>query len=517
MVRGDVDMVFNGEIYNFRRVRPSLEEQGVQFETSGDSEVFLNAFLAQGEKCFDGLDGMWAVAFLDKSHLTLTLSRDFFGEKPLYYILDGGTFCFSSNILALCKLYGRLLPLNRAYLTHFLQSGFAPPDCTAFDGVRRLEARQTVVLDLRSMTLRIRDRQPLFDASLLGTGAPFSLTCFENLFAESLEDRLVADVPLGLMLSGGIDSSYVAATARHILDYKLECLTIRYGWGSEAETDRAHLVAKILGLPHHVVDVPKSQLETLVEVAVPSMDEPISDVAYPLLLRIVGATPAETRVLLTGDGADELFLSYANYRRFLPHLTRRPTWPGRLSVKGAGVLSGAPYNLRRMWRGLTTTLLPMSATQMLEMELAFENGTWKLGRIGGGDSPSQQLSAIYAHAYENNLAEHLLVKSDRASMWHSKEFRTPFLNRKLLNYVGGCCLDSLPWGVKFHLVKSLNEKLGVDLGFSKRGMFARGEYAFQHLSLLDLTPYGVPRPTTPQERYRNLILGKWITYNNIRP
>jgi asparagine synthase (glutamine-hydrolysing) len=512
MTRDHLDMVFNGEIYNFRQLRAGLEEQGVLFETSGDSEVLLNAFMAQGVDCFETFDGMWAAALLDRERQTLTLSRDFFGEKPLYYLFDGETLVFASDILALRSLYGRNLPLNRTYLTHFLHSGYAPPDCCVFEGVQRLEARQTLVLKLDSMSLEILEQQPLFNHPLLEKETAFSMTHFEDLFINGLETRLLADVPLGLMLSGGIDSSYVAATARQELDHKLDCLTIRYGRGSEEETDRAFHVTNILGLTHHVVDVPEAQLDELVEEAIPSMDEPISDVAYPLLLRIVGATPAETRVLLTGDGADELFLSYVSYRKYLRQLSHGPTLLGGLSAAGASLLSSAPHIIRRLWRR-SAMILPMSATQMLEINLLLQNGQWQHSRIGTGKKPHEQLLTLYTHAYANDLAEYLLVKSDRASMWHSKEFRTPFLNRKLLDYVGGCHLDSLPRGEKKHLVERLNHRLGKDLGFVKRGMFAKGEHAFHGLRLADLSVYRLPVARTPQERYRSLVLGKWIAHH----
>jgi len=513
MVRDNIDMVFNGEIYNFRALRSELAEQGLDFDTAGDTEVLLQMFRTHGNRCFSDLDGMWAVAFLDRERRKLTLSRDFFGEKPLYYLHDKDRFAFSSDALALCKLDGVPRPLNPEFVTHFIRSGYAPPDCGAFEGIRRLEPRQTLVLDLESMTVAINDRAPLFDAPVFGTEGIFDMNRFEEIFAEALQTRLLADVPVGLMLSGGIDSSYVAAVARRTLDYPLECLTIRYGHGSEVETGRARHVAKSLGLPHHVVEVPQEALTSLVEDAVPSMDEPISDVAYPLLLRIIGAAPPQTRVLLTGDGADELFLSYANYQKYLRCLGQRPGGAGAMGARIGGALSDAPEPVHRLWRWLATQLLPMSATEMLETDLALESGTWKRDRLGTGQSPAEQAAVLYDHAFTNVLAEYLLVKSDRASMWHSKEFRTPYLSRALLHYVAGCSAQSLPRGVKTPIVTRLTEMLGEDLAFAKRGMFAKGERAFETEPLRNPAGYRLPCPHTPQERYRHLVLRKWIEWH----
>lgn len=514
MVRDRTDMVFNGEIYDFRHWRTKLETQGQVFETTGDSEVLLNAFRRQGSDCFQNFDGMWGLAILDRGRNRLTLSRDFFGEKPIYYLNDEGRFAFASDAIALCRLDGTARALDPAFLRHFILSGYAPPGCSVFEGIKRLEPRQTLTLDLDTMALSVDDQTPLFHAPVFSADAPFSMDQFHALFVKALETRLLADVPVGLMLSGGIDSSYVAAVARQDLDKRLHCLTVRYGQGSDVETDRARHVTETLGLPHHIVEVAEAEFETLVEDAIPSMDEPISDVAYPLLLRVVGATPQETRVLLTGDGADELFLSYAGYRKYLQHLGQPSGGMGRLGPLVAGTVCRGPELLRRIWRRAAPSLLPMSAAEMLFVDIALESGDWKRARLGDpGYNAEEQATLLYEHAYTNSLAEYLLVKSDRASMWHSKEFRTPYLNRTLLNYVGSCSFESLPRGRKTPLVARLNQMLGQDLGFSKRGMFAQGERTFNHLALPNLSPFDLPRPRSMQERYRHLVLGRWIEHH----
>ncbi|WP_317939056.1 asparagine synthase (glutamine-hydrolyzing) [Sulfitobacter pontiacus] len=514
MVRDQTDMVFNGEIYDFRRWRAVLESQGQLFQTVGDSEVLLNAFRSKGNDCFQDFDGMWGVAILDRCRKRLTLSRDFFGEKPIYYLHEEGRFAFASDAMALCRLDGTARALNPAFLRHFILSGYAPPDCCVFQGIKRLEARQVLTLDLETMELSVEDQGPLFRAPVFGAESPFSIDRFHELFVKSLETRILADVPVGLMLSGGIDSSYVAAAARQDLDKRLHCLTVRYGQGSDVETDRARYVTETLGLPHQVVEVAEADLESLVEDAIPSMDEPISDVAYPLLLRVVGATPEETRVLLTGDGADELFLSYPGYRKYLSHLEGGTSRVGKLGPLIAGTVSRWPELCRRAWRRAAPLLLPMSASDSLFIDIALETGDWKRARLGDpGYNAGEQAALLYEHAYNNSLAEYLLVKSDRASMWHSKEFRTPFLNRALLEYVGCSDLNSLPRGSKTPLVARLNQMLGKDLAFSKRGMFARGERAFNHLLLPNLTTFDLPPPRSPQERYRHLVLGKWIEHH----
>lgn len=514
MTRGQTDMVYNGEIYNFRHLRSKLEATGSVFETTGDSEVLLNAFRRYGKDCLQDFDGMWGLAILDRDRKLLTLNRDIFGEKPIYYLHEGNRFAFASDAIALCRLDGTARSLNSAFLRHFILSGYAPPDCSVFEGIKRLEPGQTLTLDLETMALLVEDRGPLFQTPLFGAETPFSMNRFHALFVEALETRLLADVPLGLMLSGGIDSSYVAAAVRQDLDKRLHCLTVRYGQGSDVETDRARRVTEILGLPHDIIEVAEEEFESLVEDAISSMDEPIADVAYPLLLRIVGASPTDIKVLMTGDGADELFLSYARYQKYLPYLGRPPGGLGQLGPLVAGTLSRGPELLRRIWRWAAPSLLPMSAAEMLFVDLALESGDWKRSRLGNpGHHSNEQAALLYDHAYSNDLAEYLLVKSDRASMWHSKEFRTPYLNRALLNYIGGCTLESLPRGNKTPLVARLNRMLGQDLGFNKRGMFAQGERAFDHLALPNIARLDLPRPHSAQERYRHFVLGKWIEHH----
>ncbi|WP_286829438.1 MULTISPECIES: asparagine synthase (glutamine-hydrolyzing) [Kordiimonas] len=512
MSMGDLDMVFNGEVYNFRPLRRLLSDSGLGLHSEGDAEVVLASYWQKGEGCFRDFDGMWAVAFLDRKSKKLVLSRDYFGEKPLYYYFDGEIFVFASDIIALQKMSGRELPLNQVYFHHFVRNGYAPPNCCVFEGVQRLEPGQILEFNLKSKEITLRDTNPIFKKGVAERSSRFSIEKFEELFITSLNDRLMADVPLGLMLSGGIDSSYVAAVAKQELACRLDCYTVRYGHGSDEETSRAAQVAETLGLPHTMIDVEQRQLESLLDDSVPSMDEPISDVAFPLLLRLIGAVPSKIRVLLNGDGADELFLSYVNYRKYLNRLDNNPTKVGYFAMEVSDVLKHLPENFRRVWRKALANI-PMSSTQMLEGDLLLQHGGWQIKRILEDNPLGDPLSVLYKQAILNNLSDYLNTKSDRASMWNSREFRTPFLNKSLFQYVLDCNSSELPRGEKKILTKRLNDRLGKDLYFSKRGMFSRGELAFANINISEQWATKLPKWRSPQERYRILVLTKWLEFH----
>lgn len=514
MERGTVSMVFNGEIYNHFSIREKLKQQGVSFATLSDTEVLIQSFIAKGTKCFLDFDGMWAVAFVDYEKKRLTLSRDFFGEKPLYYYFDNKTFAFASNIKALNELLGGKLSINTEYFNYFVRSGYAPPNCTILNGVKRLEASQELHLDIHQMKLQCFETQRLLGEASSLRKTVFSMNRFEEVFSESLDRRLSASVPVGLMLSGGIDSSYIAAISKVVLGRELDCFTIKYGHGSEVETQRAKEVARKLNLPHQVIDIAKKDLKDLVRDSIPSMDEPISDVAFPLMLHIVGSVPDSVRVLLTGDGADELFLSYLGYQKPLQFIERENSIAGEMAIRVAKTLSSSPYDFRRIWRKISSKL-PISAMQYWEVELQLLNSMWKSDRLSElASTPQMRLDRLYENAYRNDLSEYLLVKSDRASMAHSKEFRTPFLNKGLLNYVNRCDFDSLQRGNKKYLKERLNVLIGKDLAFEKRGMFAGGEKIFSGIALSTSKELSVPVPKTPQERYRCFVLQEWLAFHN---
>lgn len=507
---GDFEMVFNGELYNHKAIRDGLREAGVQFNTTGDTEVVLRSYIHEGLDCFDSFDGMWALAILDKKQKTLTIKRDFFGEKPLYYLYDCETFVFASDILALAEMYGKPLSINPTFFETFIRTGQGPKDQCVFKGVQRLLSNETLVLDIESFAIEMQQRSRLFERFPSDRTQEFAVEDFEALFVQALETRIEADVPVGLLLSGGIDSSYVALHASRSLGKTLNCFTVRYGKGSDVETDRAAMVASQLGLPHNVLDLEQLEFEPLIDLSISSMDEPIADVAYPYLLQIIGLAPESIKVLLTGDGADELFLSYVNYVRYLNRVNKADTWFGQVTKAGARTVSRTPNFLRRMYRK-SVRVLPMSSVQMLESDKLISGGSVMERTRLDGEIELEQLDILYDQAYRHDLDDYLLVKSDRASMWNSKELRSPFLNRNLLKYVYSCTTSSLPRGNKAPIVQKLHDVLGSGLDFSKRGMFAGGEQILVARETPDLSVFGIGTVLlTPQEKYRGCIAAKWI-------
>lgn len=477
--RGTLTVLYNGELYNYLELRDELMALGEAFRTESDTEVIAAAYQRWGISAFDRFDGMFALALLDSERQTLLLARDAFGEKPLYVSAQRDRVVFGSTADAVVTLLGGAQPaVNPAFIEAFLTLGFVPAPLTVWRGIEKLSAGEYRELDLRtgSWTCGQVSAVDLLDATSRNGGA-FDVTTFESILLESLDRRLRADVPLALLLSGGIDSAYIAALLRRRLDRQVVAVTIRDRIDSSEEVDRAAHVCRTLGIEHRVAQMPARPLADLIDDALPAMDEPIGDPAFPMLCELYAHVPPELRVVLTGDGADELFLSYSGYRRMLaPSDGMMATLAGMVAPAMVRAMSG-------------TSVLRRRVAERLVMEAALDPGErfrliatlagWGRGRLGEWSASIMPTGtgpdALYRYSLTHELPEYLLVKADRASMQRSFESRTPYLSRDLLRYVLSCDPATVGLGQKRCLTDRLAALLGEDLSFTKRGFFASGQ------------------------------------------
>ncbi len=477
--RGALTALYNGEIYNYLELRDELRALGHSFRTESDTEVLLAAWEQWGLGALDRLDGMFAIALLDRSRGTLLLARDAFGEKPLFVSVSDDRVAFASTSDAVVALLGDRKPaVSTAFVEAFLTLGFAPAPLTAWTGIEKLAAGEFRLLDLADgrWTRGHVAASDLLDEP--SQGRTFDAVEFETLLIGSLERRLRADVPVALLLSGGIDSAYVAALLRRRLDRQLLAVTIKDRTDSSEEVDRAARVCAVLGIEHRIVAMPARPLHDLVADALPAMDEPMGDPAFPMLCELFAHVPPELRVVLTGDGADELFLSYSSFRSLLAPQS------GLLAAAAAAV---TPMIARTgtargnvLWRRVAErTVMAASLAPGERFRVLAGLAGWTSGTLGSW-SPAmlpegRDAKALYRHSLNHELPEYLLVKADRAAMRHSFESRTPYLNRDLLRYVLQCDPATVGLGQKLHIMSRLDASLGVDMHFTKRGFFASGQ------------------------------------------
>lgn len=445
---GRYTIVFNGEIYNFRALRDELEADGATFNTRSDTEVLLQGYIRWGDELVPKLDGMFAFAVWDKASRRLFAARDRLGIKPFFYSPSWG-FAFSSTLAAFLALEGFPRRLNGEALRDYLayQTSLAP-HCFLAD-VRQLPPASQLVYDASVGRLTII---PYWQIPSPGDQSPSQdelLTTVDEALRESVRRQLVADVPLGAFLSGGIDSSlmvyYMADTGAR----PLKTFSMRFAQEGFDETAHARAVAERFGCDHHVLDAPAIDGEVFAS-TIADLDQPLADPAYVMTYALSQLTRRYVTVAISGDGGDELFAGYGRYRVQEDDF---PGYPGQVLARRAveaGLLPGAL--LRRTLRGQDRMLYrqvevgpwPVSRKSLDAYLMPFARTTcrsadtlarWRdiVNTLGGRmDTATLMRADLWTY-----LSENCLTKTDRASMAHSLEVRVPILGQPVMDAVLG--------------------------------------------------------------------------------
>ena len=331
---GNHIMVFNGEIYNFRELRDQLVTKGHSFRTGTDTEVLIHAYQVWGYEMVHKIEGMFAFAIFDKKEKTLFCARDRSGEKPFFYFRQSDTFAFSSETKGLFALKQCPRKIDYLSLQQFLAFGYTIGNRSMVDGIYKLPPGHSLTYSLKTRDLTIdRYWEP---AGLNSRKSKTPSEYAEDLHAllkASLRKQLVADVPVGILLSGGVDSSIIAAVASEISNKRLHTFTAVFpGAGTFDESPYAKLVADHLGTEHTELVIEPSSVEILYKLA-KQFDEPIADSSMIPTHLVSSLIRQHATVALGGDGADELFGGYPHhrwlaqleyYRQFLPSYIRKP-------------------------------------------------------------------------------------------------------------------------------------------------------------------------------------------------
>jgi asparagine synthase (glutamine-hydrolysing) len=402
----------NGEIYNHLELRRELEVDGFVFRTSSDTEVLAHGFARWGmEGLLQRVDGMYAMAILDRPARELHLARDRFGEKPLFYAEAEGRFAYASHLLSLAALPWVERSIDPVALDRYLAVHYVPGEATLFKGIRRVLPGQRLVVPLD------QPRAHVFRYYRLPLGiqrAPGD----EELAAElerAVSSRLLADVPVGVFLSGGLDSSIVAAlAARH--QPGIDTFSMGFHDGNYDESPFARQVAATVGSRHHhFVFDDRSFHELLPQVAA-ALDEPVGDQALLPLYWLCREARRHVTVALSGEGADEVFGGYAYYHDALPE----GRTAGRLVHNGSAVTpSGFPL--------LTTA----AEREHLCGGASVDGDEFERDLLRWLDTSVDPLQRATAADLATWLPDDLLVKFDRMAMAHSLEGRAPYLQPRL--------------------------------------------------------------------------------------
>ena len=314
---GTVWAALNGEIYNFRELRKELEPK-YHFRTQGDTETIIHGYSEWGEDVVTRLDGMFAFALWDRSNRRLLLARDRFGKKPLYWYRDARRVFFASEIKGLLAA-GVPAEMNPAGLPEFLSLGYVPTPRTLFKGIEKFKAASCVVIDQRGVGPVREFWEWKFPAAghAAHVSRPEARERVRHLLENAVKSRLVSDVPLGVLLSGGVDSSAVAALAQPHVNGRLKTFTV--GFSTDPRYDErpyAAVVAKRLGTDHYE-SVVEPDAAGLLGVLVDHYDEPFADSSALPTYLVAREAKRHVTVVLNGDGGDEVFAGYHNFRAAL--------------------------------------------------------------------------------------------------------------------------------------------------------------------------------------------------------
>lgn len=457
---GTVWVLLNGEIYNFQELREALEKRGHRFQTRSDTEVVAHGYEEFGENCFERFNGMFAIAIWDEKKKKLLLGRDRLGKKPLYYSLIGQTFLFGSELKAIMAYPHFERKIDPLSLMKYLFYEFIPSPHTIFQEAKKLPAASYLIWDQeRKVT---RQYWTPFHRNEQDEG--FSEKEAEDrmmaLLRKAVKCRLISDVPLGVFLSGGIDSSMITALAQKEHSGKVKTFSISFEDPSFDESKYALLASRHIGTNHYEKRMTPENLLDLVPKLPDMLDEPMADASIIPTYLLSQFTRERVTVALGGDGGDELFAGYPTYlahqvanryERVLEPLQPTLAFLGNLlPVSDANIsfdfkvkkfLSGIGFRdgIRNyVWLGsFSFSELPevlsfeissqFDRTRLVEEISFYEKGfPWK-NRIG-------LLQYLDLKLY---LQESILVKVDRASMASSLEVRAPFLDHELVEFVMG--------------------------------------------------------------------------------
>ena len=453
-------VIFNGEIYNFRELKEDLERRGHQFKTRSDTEVIAHSYEEYGEECFKRFNGMFAIGIWDEKKNRLTLARDRLGKKPLYYSFMNETFLFASELKAISNYPDFRRKVDPLSLMKYLFFEFIPCPDTIFHDAKKVPPASYLKWDGRG--IEVREYWSPFDSrkpqrKLSEAEAELRMT---ELLRQSIKRRLISDVPLGIFLSGGIDSSAVAALAQREDPGKIETFSIGFEDASFDESRYALLASKHIGTKHHEQTMRPADLLDLVPHLADILDEPMADASILPTYLLSKFTRKYVKVALGGDGGDELFAGYPTYlahkfarqyERFMVPFHPILTFLGNLlpvsdnnisfDFKVKKFLSGVGYedSIRNfVWLGsfpfpdlhkiLRSEISPqLDQTRLVEAILAYERAFPSADR-------TSLLQFLDLKLY---LQEAILVKVDRASMACSLEVRAPFLDHELVEFVMG--------------------------------------------------------------------------------
>ena len=462
-------IVFNGEIYNFQKIRLELEKRNVLFKTKSDTEVILKLYEIEGVDGFKKLDGMYAFSIYDKNTNKLYITRDFFGEKPLYYYYDENQFVWASELKSILSAIKTKPAISKTGLNLYFKLTYTPAPFTIYEDVFKLQANHMIEYDLPTHTFSIHEINEIRNHIKQDISFNEAKLKLNDLVMQSIESRSVSDVPLGTFLSGGVDSSIVSLGLSKIATNNIDTFSIGFDKASFDETEKSQLVSKLIKSNHHEFIISEKDIKDHLETILLNFDEPFADSSALPTYIVSQKTRDFVKVALTGDGGDEVFGGYNKYYigtlnnkytsvipRFM-HNSLKNLLSKALSTKDDNrgkrfklkkFVNAVNYEQEHYWDiislGFTT-----DCSNLLNNDYLINNPFSYYKELTKIDKPKSldDFREIDRHI---SLEGDMLVKVDRTSMLNSLECRAPFLNKTLWEFS-----NSLP---ESYLLKGWDKK-----------------------------------------------------------
>lgn len=441
-------LIFNGEIYNFPELRKELEHLGHRFHSKSDTEILLASYAEWGANCLDRLHGMFAFALYDASRRTLLLARDRAGEKPLFYIHTGESLFFASELKALLENPALPRQLNFSSLDLYLMMGYVPGNRCILEGYQKLEAGHALEFNLSKNSVRSWAywQLPEWDAKANQASESHLLDELESLLEESVRRQLVADVPVGILLSGGVDSSLVTAMAARCSN-EIQTFSVGFpGHGAFDETAHARQIATHFGTKHTELIAEPATVD-VIELLVRQVDEPMVDTSMIPTYLVTKLIREHCTVALGGDGGDELFGGYGHHQNLLKLQSNQrfipPGFRGLLSLtadhvlpigfKGRMYLTSLQSHLSRELPLIRTHYTAKVRKQLLKEGYELEPKA-EQALSSYLTKNTDLVDRATRFDFKSYLTDQALVKVDRASMVNSLEVRAPMLDHRIIEF-----------------------------------------------------------------------------------
>lgn len=489
-----IGVVFNGEIYNYQLLRQELESKGYIFKTSTDTEVIVHGYEAYGTDIFGRLNGMFAIALWDARNQRAVLVRDRLGQKPLYYTAINHTLYFASELKVFNVLPGFSKEIDHTAFMKFIDQTYCGGQQSIFKNVKKIPAGSFLIYEGGNHSMRQYWKLPELSPGLMNFEE--SKSVLDELISDAVNIRLMSDVPLGVFLSGGLDSSLVAYYAQKHSVQKIHTYTVKFAEGSFDESPHARKVAEFLGTNHTEELVSPEQTLSIINELGAYMDEPQADTSFIPTYWLAKMTRKYVTVALGGDAGDELFFGYQTFKAWQQWklLCMQPAFVRKIARQAVAQLPSsssyfsfdfkmkralnnfAPdyYNQHFRWfspfaeeelQNLFTRELRHSVTSMLDYRTSWPGTVY--------DTAINQSAHLYQKYY---LTDDILTKVDRATMATSLEGRGPFLDYRIIEFA-----NQLPSDYKFK---------------NGEGKFILKRIAEQYLphEIVNRTKHGFPAP-----------------------